>query len=271
MSTQFQAYDPSLRAYLSEINATPLLSAEQERELAEHVAEGDPAARDHLTRANLRLVVRMAQGYSGRGLSLEDLIAEGNLGLMRAVEGFNAAAGVRFSTYAAYWIKQAIRGALMKQGRMVRLPAYMHTLLAKWRRASAMLKTQLGREPEPAEVGRALGLSPKKLQMAVKALHAQALTAVPQDSVGVDDNSPCDRIEAPGKSQEESLVEREEWAQLQTRLARLGSREATIVRLRYGLACESPQSLAEVGVRLGLTRERVRQLEKQTLASLAAG
>ena len=125
-----------LQIYLQDINDTPLLSAEQERELAERVAAGDPYAREHMVKANLRLVVNIARGYLGKGLGLEDLIEEGNLGLMRAVEGFDGMMETRFSTYASYWIKQSIRRAVMNNGKPIRLPAYMVSLLAKWKRAT---------------------------------------------------------------------------------------------------------------------------------------
>src|SRR5689334_2214632 len=125
----------SFEVYLRDINETPLLSADEERELAGRVATGDPSAREHMVRANLRLVVNIARGYLGKGLALEDLIEEGNLGLMRAVEGFDGAMDVRFSTYASYWIKQSIRRAVINNPDPMRLPAYMFGLLAKWRRA----------------------------------------------------------------------------------------------------------------------------------------
>src|SRR5689334_20486598 len=129
----------SFEVYLRDINQTPLLSAEEERELAERVAIGDPYAREHMVKANLRLVVNIARGYLSKGLGLEDLVEEGNLGLMRAVEGFDGSMDTRFSTYASYWIKQSIRRAIMNQGDPLRLPAYMFSLLAKWRRAQAVL------------------------------------------------------------------------------------------------------------------------------------
>ena len=134
-----------LQIYLHDINDTPLLSATEERELAVQVALGDPYAREHMVKANLRLVVNIARGYLGKGLSLEDLIEEGNLGLMRAVEGFDGMMETRFSTYASYWIKQSIRRAVMNHGKPIRLPAYMVSLLSKWRRASAVLADRLGR------------------------------------------------------------------------------------------------------------------------------
>ena len=146
-----------LQIYLHDINDTPLLSATEERELAERVAEGDPSAREHMVKANLRLVVNIARGYLGKGLCLEDLIEEGNLGLMRAVEGFDGMMDTRFSTYASYWIKQSIRRAVMNNGKPIRLPAYMVSLLAKWKRVTNGLTERLGRAPTPDEVGRRCG------------------------------------------------------------------------------------------------------------------
>src|SRR5262245_5217610 len=138
---------PPLTAYFHDINQTSLLSAGEERELAWRVDAGDAEARDHMVRANLRLVVSIAVRYAGRGLPLEDLIAEGNLGLLRAVEGFDPSLGLRFSTYASYWIKQSIKRAVINTGKTVRIPAYMNELMIKWRRATAKLQEELGRTP----------------------------------------------------------------------------------------------------------------------------
>src|SRR5580700_2362541 len=159
-----------LQIYLHEINNTPLLSAQEERELAERVAMGDPYARDHMVKANLRLVVNIARGYLGKGLCLEDLIEEGNLGLMRAVEGFDGMMDTRFSTYASYWIKQSIRRSVMNNGKPIRLPAYMVSLLSKWRRVTVVLTDRLGRTPTPDEIGKALRLSKKKVGIVAKAI-----------------------------------------------------------------------------------------------------
>src|SRR3984893_15582278 len=145
-----------LETYLSEINETPLLTAEQEKQLALRIEEGDSEARDHMVRANLRLVVNIARSYTGKGLGLEDLIAEGNLGLVRAAEGFDPAMNTRFSTYASYWIKQSIKRLVINTAKTVRLPAYMVELLTKWRRASAKLQEELGRAPTEEEVAQAL-------------------------------------------------------------------------------------------------------------------
>ena len=144
-----EALQSPLETYLREINATALLSAADEHELAERIGEGDAEARDRMVRANLRLVVNIARGYSGKGLALQDLIEEGNLGLLRAVEGFDPKMGTRFSTYASYWIKQSIKRALINSAKTIRIPAYMVELLSKWRRATTRLNDELGRSPPP--------------------------------------------------------------------------------------------------------------------------
>src|SRR6185436_9121846 len=173
------AVQTPLETYLREINETPLLSAKEEKELATRIGQGDTRARDQMVRANLRLVVNIARGYSGKGLGLQDLIEEGNLGLLRAVEGFDPAMGTRFSTYASYWIKQSIKRALINTGKTIRIPAYMVELLSKWRRASARLTEELGRTPTPEEIARVLGLAKKKLPIikkAIKIYHATPQT-----------------------------------------------------------------------------------------------
>ena len=152
------AVQTPLETYLREINETALLTADDEQELAIAIGDGDTAARDRMVRANLRLVVNIARGYTGKGLGLQDLIEEGNLGLLRAVEGFDPAMGTRFSTYASYWIKQSIKRALINTAKTIRIPAYMVELLSKWRRASARLTEELGRTPTPEEIARVLGL-----------------------------------------------------------------------------------------------------------------
>src|SRR4029077_4511227 len=152
-----------LETYLREINETPLLNGKEEKELATRIGQGDTRARDQMVRANLRLVVNIARGYSGQGLGLQDLIEEGNLGLMRAVEGFDPSMNTRFSTYASYWIKQSIKRALVNTAKTIRIPSYMVELLIKWRRATAALEEKLGRTPTPEEVARALVLPKKKL------------------------------------------------------------------------------------------------------------
>jgi RNA polymerase primary sigma factor len=257
-----------LQIYLHDINDTPLLSAHEERELAERVANGDPHAREHMVKANLRLVVNIARGYLGKGLCLEDLIEEGNLGLMRAVEGFDGMMDTRFSTYASYWIKQSIRRAVMNNGKPIRLPAYMVSLLAKWKRVTNGLTERLGRPPTPDEVGRALRLSKKKVGIVAKAIKVNNLTphseGTEDDGIALDDVLTDDRCKAP----DDLLIEADDLERIFERLEQLDEREATVVRMRFGLDPYSPMTLREVGENLGLTRERVRQLENQALVKL---
>jgi RNA polymerase primary sigma factor len=257
-----------LQIYLHDINDTPLLSALEERELAAQVALGDPYAREHMVKANLRLVVNIARGYLGKGLSLEDLIEEGNLGLMRAVEGFDGMMETRFSTYASYWIKQSIRRAVMNNGKPIRLPAYMVSLLSKWRRASAVLTDRLGRVPSHDEVGKALKLSRKKIGIVAKAIQVNNLTPHAEnsedDGPGLDEVLTDDRAKAP----ETQLIESDDLDRIFLHLSALDDREACVIRMRFGLEASKPMTLREVGENLGLTRERVRQLESQALQKL---
>src|SRR6202167_875096 len=167
-----------LETYLREINETALLTADEEKMLARRIARGDKMARDRMVRANLRLVVNIARGYIGKGLALQDLIEEGNLGLLRAVQGFDPAVGTRFSTYASYWIKQSIKRALVNTAKTIRIPAYMVELLSKWRRASSKLQDELGRPPTHEEVARSLDLPKKKLSIIKKAI--RVYNAAPQ-------------------------------------------------------------------------------------------
>ncbi len=257
-----------LQIYLHDINDTPLLSAEEERGLADKVALGDPLAREHMVKANLRLVVNIARGYLGKGLNLEDLIEEGNLGLMRAVEGFDGTMDTRFSTYASYWIKQSIRRAVMNNGKPIRLPAYMVSLLAKWRRATAVLSERLGRAPTHEEVGKALRLSKKKMGIVAKAIRVNNLTPhsenLEADGPALDDVLTDDR----NKGAETQLMESDDLNRIFEYLGSLEKREATVIRMRFGLDCYKPMTLREVGENLGLTRERARQLESQALQKL---
>src|SRR5205807_7904976 len=152
-----------LETYLREINETPLLNAEEEKQLAYRIEDGDNEARDRMVRANLRLVVNIARSYTGKGLGLQDLIEEGNLGLLRAVEGFDPSMNTRFRTYASYWIKQSIKRALVNTAKTIRIPSYMVELLIKWRRASNQLQEKLGRPPTHEEVAKSMSLPKKKL------------------------------------------------------------------------------------------------------------
>src|SRR4029450_6676907 len=165
-----EAVQSPLETYLREINETALLSADEEKELAHRIEDGDSEARDRMVRANLRLVVNIARSYTGKGLGLQDLIEEGNLGLLRAVEGFDPSMNTRFSTYASYWIKQSIKRALVNTAKTIRIPAYMVELLAKWRRASSKLQDELARTPTHEEIARSLELPAKKLNIIKKAI-----------------------------------------------------------------------------------------------------
>ncbi len=257
-----------LETYLREINETSLLSAADEHELAVAIGGGDNQARDRMVRANLRLVVNIARGYTGKGLGLQDLIEEGNLGLLRAVEGFDPAVGTRFSTYASYWIKQSIKRALINTAKTIRIPAYMVELLSKWRRASSRLAEELGRTPTPEEVARVLGLPRKKLPIIKKAIRIYNLTPqTDQAEAGwsLGEMIMDERIRSP----ESELVENDNLSHVLQQLRTMDQREAVVLRMRFGLDDNEPRTLKEIGESLGLTRERVRQIETEALAKLA--
>ncbi len=256
-----------LETYLREINETALLTADQEKSLARAIAVGDNAARDQMVRANLRLVVNIARGYTGKGLALQDLIEEGNLGLLRAVEGFDPTMNTRFSTYASYWIKQSIKRALVNTAKTIRIPAYMVELLAKWRRATNKLTDELGRPPTHEEVAKLLGLPKKKLSIIKKAI--RVYNAAPQSDQGdagwsIDEMLMDDRAKTP----DTEMVETDDLKQVLVLLDKMDQREATVLRMRFGLNDEEPKTLKEIGECLGLTRERVRQIESEALAKL---
>ncbi len=257
-----------LETYLREINTTALLTSDEEQWLAEAIEQGDMEARDRMVRANLRLVVNIARGYSGKGLSLQDLIEEGNLGLLRAVEGYDPSMGTRFSTYASYWIRQSIKRALVNGAKTIRIPAYMVELLAKWRRASIRLTDDLGRTPTSEEVARLLGLPRKKLPIIKKAIMINNLmpkTDQAEDGWTLNDMIMDDRARSP----DEAMLENDNLTFVMDQLEQMDTRDATILKMRFGLdGCEA-QTLKEIGERLGLTRERVRQIEAEALGRLA--
>jgi RNA polymerase primary sigma factor len=257
-----------LDIYLAEINRTPLLSADQENALARRIKNGDTEARDHMVRANLRLTVSIARGYTGTGVSLLDLIAEGNLGLLRAVEGFDPSMKTRFSTYASYWIRQSIKRAVINTGKTIRIPAYTHELLVKWRRAAVKLHDELGRPATHEEIATSLSLSPKKLAVIRKALRLG--NASPQNSQSDSDRSVDETLmDETSPMPEASLVRTDDLQQLKEHLETMDKREAEVLRLRFGLDGEKANTLRAIGDRLGLTRERVRQIESEALSKLS--
>lgn len=259
-----------LETYLREINETALLTADDEKMLATRIGDGDVQARDRMVRANLRLVVNIARGYTGKGLNLQDLIEEGNLGLLRAVEGFDPNVGTRFSTYASYWIKQSIKRALINSAKTIRIPAYMVELLSKWRRASTRLTEELGRSPTPEEVARVLGLPKKKLPIVKKAI--KIYNSTPQTDHSDAGWSLGDMVmDERARTPEDELVEHDVLNHVRQMLSTMDEREATVLRMRFGLEDLEPHTLKEIGQQLNLTRERVRQIETEALRKLAQG
>ena len=259
-----------LETYLREINETALLSAQEEKDLARLIAKGDVRARDHMVRANLRLVVNIARGYTGKGLGLQDLIEEGNLGLLRAVEGFDPDVGTRFSTYASYWIKQSIKRALINSAKTIRIPAYMVELLSKWRRATVRLTDELRRNPTPEEVARLLGLPKRKLPIIKKAI--QIYNSTPQtdhsdSGWSLGEMVMDDRMRSPA----DTMLENDVMRHVKSMMHDMDEREASVLKMRFGLDNTDPHTLKEIGEKLGLTRERVRQIETEALKRLGEG
>lgn len=257
-----------LETYLKEINEVPLLNAEEEKVLARRVQAGDPDAREHLIRANLRLVVSIAKQYANRGLPFQDLIAEGNIGLMKGVEKFDPEANCRFSTYATWWIKQSIRRALVNTVKTVRVPSYMVELLSKWRNISAELSFRLGRTPSASEVAHALEIPVDSWNLIKRTLNtSHTATATSLDVL----TSLSDVLEdTKGKRPEEVVLDTADIEKITELLEAIDDRESLILRLRYGIGPDNPEPLPlkEIGKIVGLTRERVRQIEKQALERL---
>lgn len=259
--------DSSLKVYLREISRTPLLTPEEEVKLAGKIKRGDKDARTHMIKANLRLVVKIAQDYSGYGLPISDLISEGNIGLMKAVERFDPKKGGKLSTYAAWWIKQSIKRALANQSKTIRLPVHMVDKIAKMRRISTILAEALGREPTDEELADEVGLPRRKLAMLKQASQRPTSLDAPINEGEATEYGEIigdDRAEDPL----ESLSERNLQGELGGLLDVLDKRERRIIDERFGLTGKTPMTLEEVGREFGVTRERIRQLQNVALTKM---
>jgi RNA polymerase primary sigma factor len=259
--------DSSLKLYLREISKTPLLTPEEEVELANRIKKGDKAARSHMISANLRLVVKIAQDYSNYGLPISDLISEGNIGLMKAVERFDPTKGGKLSTYAAWWIKQSIKRALANQSKTIRLPVHMVDKIAKMRRISTMLGEALGREPTEEELADEVGLPRRKLAMLRQASQRPTSLDAPINEGEATEYGEIigdDRASSPF----EMLSDKNLQGQLDGLLSVLDQRERQIIDERFGLNGKKPLTLEEVGREFGVTRERIRQLQNSALTKM---
>jgi RNA polymerase primary sigma factor len=257
----------SLRLYLRSIGRVDLLTADQEVELAKRIERGDMAAKQHMVEANLRLVVSIAKGYLGRGLTFLDLIQEGSLGLIRAVEKFDYRRGYKFSTYATWWIRQAVTRAIADKARTIRIPVHMVERLNKVKHAERQLVQKLGREPEPSEIAAELEMTVAEVRDMQRLNQNPVSLDKPvgdEEDSQIGDFIPDDTTEEPFETATATL-RRED---VERALAALPERERQVIELRYGLTGQEPLTLEEVGRAFGVTRERVRQIETNTLRKL---
>ena len=262
------AADNSMKLYFKEMSAIDLISAEKELELAERIAHGDTEARNELVSANLRLVVSLAKRYQGCGMSLQDLIQEGNLGLMKAAEKFDASKGFRFSTYAAWWINQTIGRALADQSKAIRVPVHMTENINKLRRLSRDLTVTLGHEPTDEDLAKAMEVSVDDIKT-----YKSYMTDVTSLDIQVGDDDDGTTIasfieDENNISPEKNAVQIAEREMLDAVLDTLTAREQDIIRQRFGLDDNVPKTLEEVGKSYGLTKERIRQIENKALMKL---
>lgn len=261
------AQSDSLRLYLREISRIPLLSAVSESRLAERAEKGERDARNHLIEANLRLVVSIAKKYVGQGLSLEDLIGEGNIGLIRAVTKFDYRKGFRFSTYATWWIKQAITRAILEGTRVVRLPVYIMEEVMRVKRTTRQLYQELGREPTSESIAERLGMTPERVSELL--IWAEKVFSLDAPLSEEEENTLGDIIEdmherGPTEITDQQLLREE----IRKVLNQLTLRERQVIELRFGLIDDHDHTLEEVGKKLKVTRERVRQIEERAIRKL---
>ena len=261
------AIDDPVRMYLKEIGKVPLLTAEQEIELAKRLEEGDEAAKQQLAEANLRLVVSIAKRYVGRGMLFLDLIQEGNLGLIKAVEKFDYRKGFKFSTYATWWIRQAITRAIADQARTIRIPVHMVETINKLIRVSRQLLQEYGREPTPEEIAKEMNISEAKVREIIKIAQEPVSLETPigeEEDSHLGDFIPDEDAPAPAEAASFALMKE----QLMEVLDTLTPREEKVLRLRFGLDDGHQRTLEEVGREFNVTRERIRQIEAKALRKL---
>lgn len=263
----FDNQESSLKTYIKEIGLTKLITPDQEVELARRFKEGDESARDLMIRANLRLVVRIASEYKNYGMSLPDLISEGNIGLMKAVERFDPSKGGKLSTYASWWIKQAIKRALANQSKTIRLPVHMVEKITRMRRVSESLHEFFGREPTDVELADELGMEVHKLSMLRQASMRTSSLDAP-----IHDGEVTEYAEIIGDEKSSDplaiLSNKNIQSELDGLLELLDERELQIITSRYGLGGERPKTLEEVGAEIGVTRERIRQVQNSALLKM---
>jgi RNA polymerase primary sigma factor len=259
--------DTAIKLYLREIGQVRLLTPQEEIQLAARIKKGDKKAREQMIKANLRLVVKIARDYEGIGLPLLDLISEGNIGLMKAVERFDPAKGGKLSTYGSWWIKQSIKRALANQSKTIRLPVHLVDKISRMRRTSMRLQEELGREPSDEELGEELGITASRVsQMRMAAIRPASLDAPigDEDSNNFAEVVQDENADTPYQQLEDKTVTK----MLHEMVKTLDNREATILRARFGLDGGSQKTLEEVGAKFGVTRERVRQIQNIALKKL---